>query len=78
MRSQFLESLAGRLKGGLQPADRLKTAQAHVAIERIEFESKTAPDTGDNNFRALLGECDGISLQRIYLLTAPVEGAPTA
>ena len=41
--SQFLEALAGGLKGGLHPADRTKTAQAHVAIERIELDTKTAP-----------------------------------
>ena len=39
----FFESLAGGLKDGLQPTHRLKPAQAHVAIERIELNSKTAP-----------------------------------
>jgi len=39
----FFESLAGRLEDGLQPTHRLKTAQAHVAIKRIEFDSKTTP-----------------------------------
>ena len=43
LRSYFLEFLAGCRKEGLHPADRTKTAQAHVAIERIELDTKTAP-----------------------------------
>jgi hypothetical protein len=46
--SQFLETLAGRLKDGLHPADRTKTAQAHVAIERIDSKTATASPVGRN------------------------------
>jgi len=35
--------LAGGLKDGLHAADRMKTSQAHVAIKRIDLNSKTAP-----------------------------------
>jgi hypothetical protein len=40
LRSYFLKFLAGCLKGGLQPAHRTKTAQAHIAIEVVFRKTK--------------------------------------